>query len=298
MTGIRILSATVSDCESEHNLFDAEHTDDRTFGEMSSQGFDELRESVKVRYSRRLARSSVLAIAAARRCLEGHDVEPERLGVITTGGPLHLCNAWGLTSTVLFEDADLVDPLRFPQSIVSSIPCSVAAAVNAHAFAFAIGYNATAFCEALNSSVRLLTNGFAGSVVLVAAMDTDTIVKNCAENAGSNDTYSGAIAFLLTIKELDRHHGKAQDTNGSDDLIEYAFAHKSWLGREPLLAAQCGFELHNALSDARLRLGAKTFRVRWTFGRHEMQVSLKWHERCEYEISEIEMKSCLETQIP
>ncbi len=234
-----------------------------------------LRGALKVQYSRKITRSSLLAIAAARKCLAKQDVDASRLGVITTGGPLHLWNSWDLTATILAGEADLLDPLRFPHSIVSSIPCTVAAALQAKCFAIAIGHNASAFCDAIVNAVRLLNANCADSIVVVAVNDADAVIDNVVQHGGGGCSCSGAVSYLLTTKNVSTQHldliGITSKCDNTYNHIEFRFKHDDWLGTEPFLAAQCGFEFYEALSNIEGNgLSAQAFQVCWSFVEGDM----------------------------
>lgn len=95
-----------------------------------------------------------------------------RIGVIVASAPLHVPVAWDFGRRQLAEGAHLIDPIKFPHSIPSSVAVSVASAFECHAFALADGSGAHAFFQALLRAISFMTADHCDAVLVCAACDS------------------------------------------------------------------------------------------------------------------------------
>lgn len=164
---------------------------------------DRLRQVSGVRMSKKLSFASILAITAAKLCCAHTSVSPDRLGVIASGGPTHLQVAFDLTRAIISEGSEFLDPLRFPHSIPSAVPTSVAAACNAKAFAFGLGDGHEAFFEGIEQAGRLIAANYADSVLVVAANDSGDLVQAAVRATRRKDAVDAGICALVTGQNVE-----------------------------------------------------------------------------------------------
>ncbi|MGY0833816.1 hypothetical protein [Azospirillum argentinense] len=166
-------------------------------------------EAVPVTHARYHAQSSLRAITGARQLLGGRpdtDLKAADMGVVTVGGPLSLETAWRLTERLLEKGSRFITPIEFPHAIPSAVPCAVALATGARAFAFAVGHDRTAFFEALVRASQAIHHGLATSVLVAALFDANDVARRAAWEAGMPGLADAAICGLLSIRPPDRPH--------------------------------------------------------------------------------------------
>lgn len=149
----------------------------------------------------RLARYATFASAATVALLDSNVIaqcDPERMGVLTTAGPLSLQVAWEFGERQLREGPRLTNPLVFPHTIVSSVATTIAAALAARAFAFAEGCGVRAFLDVVHRACTLLDAGCASHVLACALFDASQVVRRVAEQIPQERVPSDAfISFLI-----------------------------------------------------------------------------------------------------
>lgn len=151
---------------------------------------EEQRQIVKIQSGQRHATFHAGACAFSalgfKRWNQTRSYNAEQVGVITTGGPVQLEVAWQFLARGLSLGHDAVNPLAFPNTIVSGVPTSLAASVQAKAFAFAVGYDVHAFFSALRRAKTMLDAGYCDAVLIVAALEANPTIQNVARAAGLN----------------------------------------------------------------------------------------------------------------
>jgi hypothetical protein len=96
------------------------------------------------------------------------------------------------------EGVGLLNPLFFPNTLPSAVPCTIAAECRAKAFAFAVGYSPHSFFEALMTAVQLIKTRHAGSVLIAAVFDAGPVNRRAV--AGVNPSLSlGDVSICCLV---------------------------------------------------------------------------------------------------
>lgn len=121
----------------------------------------------------------------------------DRLGVVTTAGPLNLEVAWEFGLRQLNEGPHLINPVAFPNTIVSSVATTLASMLNAKCFAMAIGADQFAFLEALERAATLTQYNHSAATFLATACDASNIHKKAALSIGAKIS-DFAAGFIIS----------------------------------------------------------------------------------------------------
>jgi hypothetical protein len=155
-----------------------------------------------VKHSRYLGAIPSFAALAAR-ALQA-DGDGACTGLIFAGGASSLAASMQFLTRAHEAGPLLVNPLQFPATLNSAAGTIVAAAVNAHAFAFVCGHDRLAFFEALWRAARCIDQGFAERVLVVTASSGEAETERARCNAGlRRPSLDVAIGVALSGAEAD-----------------------------------------------------------------------------------------------
>jgi hypothetical protein len=151
-----------------------------------------------LRHGRHYGRAACLAHMTAMRLHQALPEPPDRLGILCNGGPWHVQSAWNLASRAYEAGPDFINPLVFPATLVSATPAAAAAAVGAHAFAYAVGHDRLAFFDVLGRAAQAVRHNLADCVFALAVSASGGIWSRAADRAGLPEPLDVAIGFALT----------------------------------------------------------------------------------------------------
>lgn len=173
-------------------------------GELFEPSSASERQSIVERSGIRHARfgnfASCLGVVAARDIL---DRLPEsvsaRLGIVVSGGPLHLDTAWEFCEQYVRNGPRLVNPLQFAHTIFSAPATAIAAALGAHSFALSAGSGVGAGIEALRVGLSLTRAEHATCTCVIALCSGGVRVRQCQrELRGQEQARDAAFALGLS----------------------------------------------------------------------------------------------------
>lgn len=141
---------------------------------------DQILSTAGLKHAKYHAFSSSLSLIGCKKCLNNATFNRNTLGILCVGGPLHCEIAWSFAEMIIKRGWRLANPLYFPNTIASSIPCSVASALGAKAFAFTIGYDHHAFFDVLRYASQAIHLNYAERVLIASPFDANSIVQRSA----------------------------------------------------------------------------------------------------------------------
>jgi len=153
----------------------------------------ELRRASGLRHAKIYGSSAALAALAARAARDAlKDTSPERCGLIVAGLGHHLAPAWRFAKEAYTHGARLVTPMSFPGILPSAAPSAIAAAVEAKAFAFAVGTDQGAFIEGIRRAERCIYAGWCDAAIVTSACAADPLIIEALKRAGAVRTPADA----------------------------------------------------------------------------------------------------------
>jgi hypothetical protein len=124
---------------------------------------------------------------------------PRNTGVICTGGPWALAACSSFIGRANEAGPGLVNPLQFPATLVSAVATVAASLLEAHAFAYVVGYDRLAFFEALHRASSAIHYGFATQVFVLAISSSGSVAEAARANAGLyGPALDASIGFGIT----------------------------------------------------------------------------------------------------
>ena len=156
-------------------------------------------KSSGIRHSRHYGHSACLVAATAKKLAELPDHSSDKLGLICNGGPIALHAAWSMLDRARSAGAAFVNPLQFPPTLISAGVTSAAAAVGAHAFAYAVGHDHFAYFHVLLRSAQAVRLSFAKQVFAIAIIGRDPSLITAAVHANRAFRADVALGFRVDM---------------------------------------------------------------------------------------------------
>jgi len=195
---------------------------DAGIGTMTEEEQRQVLSNSGVRHAAAYGLQVALCAMAAKAAVEGVAVVPERLGMLTNGGPWAADAALGFLRSAFTRGPQYVNPLVFPATLVSAGPTSAAAVVGAKAFSMATGYDELAFFDALRRGRQSLLYGVADHVVALAASGHSQALQTALHLAGrTKPLLDCSIAFLLTRADQNESLQNGEKLELVDSVAQY-----------------------------------------------------------------------------
>lgn len=169
---------------------------------LKKEGWAVLTKSSELRYAQFQSKSTLLSLLSINRELI-NSIDLTRTGVLGISGP-HLLDVAHEYSKRLINRGDrYVNPIQFPNTLQSSVPCEIAAHFGISGCALAFGHDSNAILDCLKTSYSLISNQVLDNILISASgclepYFADESTENCDE----------AISFsmLITKRPVSDNH--------------------------------------------------------------------------------------------